>query len=428
MRMQPFTVLATEGQARRGRITTAHGTIETPAFVPCATHGSIRGVPTDRLRPRRSLRPRSGPASASGESDITPGEIPRLELILSNIYHLMLRPGIEAIEALGGIHRFMGWERAIITDSGGFQAFVFAERTSSRSSKNEGGPAQLRQGFAGQPSLRMSEEGMTFRSHLDGSTHLLTPESVIEMQERIGVDIGTCLDVCTGFPVPEREVAQAVDQTNRWAERSIGHWSSVTGQLLLYGMVQGSIYEDQRRRSAEFIRALPFAGFAIGGNMYTFGATLAELAAQKPRMWEVVGYTASLLPEDKPRHLLGVGEPSDLIAGVKQGIDTFDCVMATRIARHGSAWVRTEPEGWAYRRENLRSAEFSRSTAPIDARCACLACRRRVPRGYLRHLLVEQDPVAAELLTLHNLTFLATLMAEIRSSLEVGTFTDRFGG
>ncbi|MBI4032366.1 tRNA guanosine(34) transglycosylase Tgt [Candidatus Berkelbacteria bacterium] len=375
--MPVFSITHQEGKARRGQIQTEHGTIETPAFVPCATHGSLRGVPIDRV-----------------------GEL-GLELILSNIYHLMLRPGITTIERLGGIHQFMGWGNAIITDSGGFQAFALPKY------------------------VRFREEGITFRSHIDGSTHLLTPESVIEMQERIGVDIGTCLDVCTGFPVPERDVAQAVDQTNRWAERSVAAWTNRT--MLLYGMVQGSIYESQRRRSAEFLRDLPFGGFAIGGNMYTFGQTLKALAAEKPRMWEVVGYTASLLPEDKPRHLLGVGEPSDLIAGVGQGIDTFDCVMATRIARHGTVWVRIDDTGWKYRRENLKSAANAQSSVPIDERCLCVACTRRIPRGYLRHLLVEHDPIAAELLSLHNLVFLRNLIADIRASLEAGTFVQQFG-
>lgn len=374
--MSSFAITHRHGQARRGKIHTAHGTIETPAFVPCATHGSIRGVLMDRV----------------GEAG--------LELILSNIYHLMLRPGIETIERLGGIHQFMGWDRAIITDSGGFQAFALPKY------------------------VRFTEEGITFRSHLDGSTHLLTPESVIDMEQRIGVDIATCLDVCTGFPVPEREVARAVDQTNRWAERSVAAWTK--REMLLYGMVQGSIYDAQRRRSAEFLRDLPFAGFAIGGNMYTFGQTLTELATEKPRMWEVVGYTTSLLPETKPRHLLGVGEPSDLVAGVAKGIDTFDCVMATRIARHGSVWIRLDDQ-WRYRRENLKSAAFSQSTLPLSGTCSCLACAQGIPRGYLRHLLVEQDPIAAELLSLHNLVFLHDLMAEIRASLEAGTFTERFG-
>lgn len=368
-----FTIRHTQGLARRGELETRHGTIQTPAFLPCATHGSVRGLERDALTH---------------------------DALLVNAYHLYLRPGIDRIEKLGGLHTFMGWKNAILTDSGGFQAFALSK-------------------FA-----RFSEEGIRFTSHLDGSRHQFTPELVVDIQQKLGVDIATCLDVCTGFPVPEQKVADAVDQTNRWAERSVTAWKDK--EMLLYGMVQGSIYPEQRRRSAAFLRDLPFSGFAIGGNMYTFGQRIDELAEEKPKMWQIVELTTQELPESKPRHLLGVGEPSDIIAGVRAGIDTFDCVMATRIARHGAVWIRNGEPSWAYRRENLTAATWANSVKSIDELCACATCEAGHSRAYIHHLLKERDPAAGRLLTIHNLHFLAELTRAIRESIESGTFDQLF--
>ncbi|MBI4185622.1 tRNA guanosine(34) transglycosylase Tgt [Candidatus Berkelbacteria bacterium] len=386
----PFLLQAAVGQARAGVLTTAHGTVDTPAFLPCATHGSLRGVPLGMLcDTQSSMTSRKGSSTTDYHA------------LLANAYHLYLRPGIDTIEELGGLHQFMGWDRTILTDSGGFQAFALPRF------------------------VQIEPDGIRFRSHLDGSEHFLTPELVIDIQERLGIDLATCLDVCTGFPETESIVTAAVDQTNEWAERSVRVRQS--RPMLLYGMVQGSIYPAARRRSAEFLCDLPFDGFAIGGNMYTFGASLAALQYEKPQMWETIAYTTSLLPIHRPRHLLGVGEPADIIAGVQAGIDTFDCVMATRLARHGSVWIRQSPSDWAYDRINLTAAAWRLDSAPLDRACGCVTCHHRYQRAYLHHLIRIGDPLAGALLSVHNLAFLQALVTDIRQSLLDQTFTRRFG-
>lgn len=401
-----FVIQATAGRARAAELTTAHGVIRTPAFVPCATHGSLRGVNLGDLSS---------------------------QLILANAYHLYLRPGIETIETLGGLHRFMNWDRPIITDSGGFQAFALGRMPLRSSSRSEAGRAR---GTA--PLVTTTSDGIRFRSHLDGSEHFFTPELVIDLQERIGVDIATCLDVCTGFPASAAVVARAVSRTNEWGRRSVERWTA-RDRTLLYGMIQGSIYRNLRQRAVEELATLPFSGFAIGGNMYTFGQSMAELVAEKPRMWDVVSFTTSLLPNEKPRHLLGVGEPNDLIEGVRAGVDTFDCVMATRIARHGSAWIQTSETGWRFERIDLAAARWTTDRSPLDPTCDCLACHppkhclssNPTPgvgfsRGYLRHLVKVTDPLGLQLLSLHNLRQLERLMAALRQSILDGTFDETF--
>ena len=402
-----FSIQASAGQARAGALATAHGLIETPTFVPCATHGSLRGVNLAALSN---------------------------QLILANAYHLYLRPGIETIEQLGGLHQFMHWDKPIITDSGGFQAFAFGQTPRRNPPEvDEMGPDR-----GSQPRAQYTPDGIRFRSHIDGAEHFFTPELVVDIQQRLGVDIGTCLDVCTGFPESEVVVARAVSQTNEWARRSIAAWHQPTGpqlqtwsvkpglpSMLLYGMVQGSIYPEQRRRAVEELAALPFSGFAIGGNMYTFGQSITQLATEKPKMWEVVSFTASLLPAEKPRHLLGVGEPRDLIDGVRAGIDTFDCVMATRIARHGSAWIR-RGDSWQFDRVDISAARFTTDRSPLDPTCECFTCTSSYQRGYLRHLLKIEDPLALNLLSLHNVTLLHKLMQAVRRSIIAGTFEKEF--
>ncbi|MEK7184118.1 MAG: tRNA guanosine(34) transglycosylase Tgt [Patescibacteria group bacterium] len=213
-------------------------------------------------------------------------------------------------------------------------------------------------------------------------------------------------------------------QTNRWADRSVAAWQNKS--MALYGMVQGSIYEEQRRRSAEYLRDMPFRGFAIGGNMYTFGKEMNAIEREKGIMWDVVQFTTSLLPEEKPRHLLGVGEPSDVVAGVRAGIDTFDCVMATRLARHGGAWIRTQHDSWQYQRINLAGAQYARDGGVLDPFCGCQACSGTYSRAYLSHLLKIGDPSAGVMLTIHNLTFLTALMSAIREAIEQQTFEQTF--
>ncbi len=385
-----FTVLANYGQARAAEFVTAHGIIKTPTFVPCATHGSLRSVDLRTVN---------------------------VDLLLANAYHLYLRPGIDTIEQLGGLHQFMGYDKPIITDSGGFQAFALG-RKPFRSPQGEGG-RDREAGFA-----RYSADGIQFRSHLDGSLHDFTPELVIDIQQRLGVDIATCLDVCTGFPATEADVARAVSQTTDWAKRSIERWKKP--DMLLYGMVQGSIYPNLRERAVQELMDLPFSGYAIGGNMYTFGETINELAHEKPKMWNVVEFTTSLMPADKPRHLLGVGEPVDLIEGVRSGVDTFDCVMATRIARHGSAWVRVDDTTWDFDRLDFHTARFANDTERLDPRCACTTCTGPFQRGYLRHLLKAGDPLVLTLLSIHNVHALTAMMAAVRQSILEGKFAETF--
>ncbi|MCA9388621.1 tRNA guanosine(34) transglycosylase Tgt [Candidatus Berkelbacteria bacterium] len=359
-----FKIIAQRGQARVGELATAHGVVKTPAYLPCATHGALRGLAPNQL------------------------ESLELDLILANAYHLYLKPGIDLIEQAGGLHKFMGWKRAILTDSGGFQAFALPKF------------------------VKFSEQGIKFRSHHDGSLHEFTPELVVDIQERLGVDLATCLDVCTGFPVPEEKVEAAVDQTNRWAERSISSWTKK--EMKLYGMVQGSIYLAQRQKSAEFLTQLPFEGFAIGGNMYTFGQTVKDLNKEKPKMWEVVSFTTKLLPKNKPRHLLGVGEPQDIIAGVEAGVDTFDCVMASRIARHGSVWLEADGQ---YPRISLANSQYKNDFKPLDPNCSCPTCLTGVARSYLHHLVKIGDPAAGAILTIHNVWTLEELTRKIRSEI-----------
>lgn len=370
-----FHIAAQEGQARTGVLETRHGRIQTPAYLPCATHGALRGVPWELVEPIG------------------------LDALLVNAYHVGLRLGVATIERQGGLHKFIGWQGPILTDSGGFQAFALSSMA------------------------KYSERGITFRSHIDGSRIHLTPEQVVRDQERLGVDLATCLDVCTGFPASEREVREAVDQTNRWAERSIAVWDDRAMQL--YGMVQGSIYRELRARSARYLAELPFAGFAIGGNMYTFGKEMKLIEREKQLMWEVVSCTTDLLPAHKPRHLLGVGEPSDIVAGVRSGIDTFDCVMATRLARHGGAWVRTRADSWHYERISITTAA-GKNRGVIDEYCDCIACAGPYNPTYLAHLAKIGDPMAGTLLTVHNLTFLSKLLQAIREALASKTFHVRF--
>lgn len=406
-----FELLETIDRFRRGRLRTAHGTVETPAYLPCATHGTVKTLHSEELK--------------------TLG----FEILLSNTYHLYLRPGIEAIEHVGGLHQFMGWDRTILTDSGGFQAFSLG-RKPLRSSKSEGGKraTPLRQGFAGRAFARTTNEGIRFRSHLDGSEHFFTPENVINYQERLGVDLATCLDVCTGFPETEAKVAWAVDVTNRWAERSLA--ARTRADYGLYGMVQGSIYRNLREKSAKFLAALPFDGYAIGGNMYTFGASLATLAHEKPEMWAILDLLDDILPKDKPRHLLGVGEPADIIEGVRYGIDTFDCVMATRVARNGAIWVweddlaltkeeqasigkgievTFEGQLQSYYRINLRNRLFRSSQERLTKSCPCSGCASGLIRAWFSHASRTQETLASRLLSMHNLYFIQNILEKIRN-------------
>jgi len=364
-----FEVLAhgeAGGEARLGRLTTPHGVIETPAFMPVGTLGAVKGMPPWEL-------------AAAGAS-----------VMLSNLYHLALRPGIDVIEKLGGLHAFTGWSGPILTDSGGFQVFSLGA---------------LRKVDAG---------GVTFRSHLDGSPLRFTPENVVAMQRRLGVDIAMMLDECPPWPV-EREVAAAAWQrTLGWARRAREAWetpeTSENGTERsgggLFGIVQGSVFRDLRERAAAEIAELGFDGYAIGG--VSVGEPLAD-------RWGIVEWTAPLLPAGKPRYLMGVGTPQDIARAVAAGVDLFDCVLPARNARHGVLYTR---EGVL----RIKNACFRDDPRPLDAACGCPACSG-TSRAFLHHLVRAGELTGAVLATLHNVRFYLDFMAELRQAIRLGTLT-----
>ncbi len=351
-----FTLVKADGAARVGRLTTSHGVVDTPAFMPVGTQGSVKGLTPDDLK-------------AVGT-----------QIVLANTYHLFLRPGHTLICDLGGLHRFMGWEGPLLTDSGGFQVYSLA------------------------PFRKMSEEGVRFRSHLDGSDQLLTPELSIQIQQALGSDIIHPLDECLAQPASRAETERSLALTLRWATRAKALHAEV-GRQALFGIVQGGMYEDLRRRAVEETCALGFDGYAVGG---------LAVGEPKPLMLDLVELTGGLLPGDRPRYLMGVGTPADLVEAVGRGMDLFDCVLPTRNARNGqlftSAGVLT-----------IKNARYARDPGPPDPDCACYTCRT-FSRAYLRHLYRARELLAPRLLSLHNLSFYQILMAEMRAAIAGGVF------
>jgi queuine tRNA-ribosyltransferase len=300
-------------------------------------------------------------------------------IILSNTYHLYLRPGVEIIRDLGGLHRFMNWDGPILTDSGGYQIFSLA------------------------PFRTMREAGVTFRSHLDGSSHFLTPEAVVGLQEALGVDIMICLDECPGHPAPEAEVRAAAELTLRWAARCLA--ARTRPGAALFPVVQGGMIPELRREQAQAMAAMGFDGYAIGG---------LSVGEPKELMWEMLEATTPALPEDKPRYLMGVGTPEDLVEGVAFGIDMFDCVLPTRNARNGMAFTTTG-------KVLIKNAMYSNDPRPLDEACGCYTCRQ-YSRAYLRHLYMAREILAYRLLTLHNLYYYLNLMLSMRQAITEGRF------
>lgn len=340
-------------RARVGRLTTAHGVVETPAFMPVGTLGSVKAL--------------------------TPRDLEEIgsRMILANTYHLFLRPGIEVIRELGGLHRFMGWERAILTDSGGFQVFSLGA---------------LR---------KITEEGVHFQSHLDGSGHLLTPERVVEIQEDLGSDIAMVLDECIPHPASRDYVRASTERTVRWAERSLR--ARKKQDQALFGIIQGGMYEDLRSECARETTRLPFDGFAVGGlGVGEDAATLHSMGA----------FAAGLLPEERPRYLMGVGRPEDLLFAVRSGYDLFDCVLPTRNARTGTLFTSGG-------KINIKRAEFAKDPRPVDESCGCYCCRH-FSRAYLRHLYHAGEILAAQLHTIHNVHFYHRLMERLRQAIGEG--------
>ncbi|MGI6081777.1 MAG: tRNA guanosine(34) transglycosylase Tgt [Limnochordia bacterium] len=345
------------GAARLGTLYTPHGTVETPVFMPVGTQATVKAV--------------------------TPEELEQVgaQIILSNTYHLYLRPGAALIAEAGGLHAFMNWSGSILTDSGGYQVFSLGE---------------LR---------KIREEGVEFRSHLDGSRHFFTPELAVEVQEALGSDIAMVLDECPPYPSDRDYVLNSMERTTRWAERS--RRAATREDQALFAIVQGGMYRDLREQHARQLSDLDFPGYAIGG---------LSVGEPKEMMYETLSWTAPVLPENKPRYLMGVGSPDDLLVGVEHGVDMFDCVLPTRLARHG---VVLTSDG----RLNLYNAVHARDFSPISTDCTCPACSS-YSRAYIRHLLKANEILGVRLTTLHNLHFILRLMADIKASLIDGTFMD----
>ncbi len=343
--------------ARRGRLHTPHGVIETPIFMPVGTAGSVKAVAPDDLRALEA------------------------QIILGNTYHLMLRPGEQLIGELGGLHRFISWERPMLTDSGGFQVYSLSERR------------------------KITEDGATFQSHLDGAKYVLTPERSIEIQETLGADVIMAFDECPPALSERPYLEASLARTTRWLQRCVTAWSRQRSSL--FGIVQGGLFEDLRKRHAEEICATDLPGYALGG--YAVGEAPEQMHAG-------VAFTAPLLPKDKPRYLMGVGTPLDLVTCVGSGVDMFDCVMPTRNARNGFLFT-------SQGKLVIKHARYAKDERPIDPSCTCYTCRT-FSRAYLRHLFVAGELVAMRLNTLHNLHFYLSLMREARAAIEQDRYAD----
>lgn len=360
--MFAFDIRGTTGEARCGKVTTSHGSFDTPAFMPVGTAGAVKALTTEHLEQLDA------------------------QIILSNTYHLALRPGMERLKSLGGLHNLMDWKRPILTDSGGYQVLSLASRR------------------------KIDDEGVTFRSHLDGAELRFTPESVVDRQRVIGSDIMMPLDVCPGYDDDPKDIARATELTHRWAEKAYRAWQdrpeSYQGHSqTLFGIVQGGYTESGRQESAEFIGSLGFPGWAIGG-----------LVTAEPisTTWQLVAAATRVLPSTGPRYLMGVGTPADIVRAVGLGVDMFDCVLPTRNARNGSVFTN-------FGTLNLRSARYADDQGPIDPECDCPVCIRH-SRAYVRHLLRCNEITGLVLTTIHSVYFYISLMSRIRSSIQDGSF------
>ena len=348
-----------DGGARAGQFATSHGAVATPIFMPVATQATIK--------------------------TLTPHEVMDLgaQIVLGNAYHLYLRPGVDAVARFGGLHEFMRWPRPILTDSGGFQAFSMGAFR------------------------KVDDDHIRFRSHIDGGEHIFTPELAIANQQGLGADIIMCLDQCIAFGASRSEVEQAMDRTHRWARLCYdAHYVSpapahdgAADRQALFGIVQGGAFDDLRQRSAEFIASMPFPGYAIGG---------LAVGESKALMYEITQQVTELLPPDKPRYLMGVGSPEDLVEGVSQGVDMFDCVLPTRVARNGALFTRTG-------RVNIANRRFAEQDAPLEEDCQCYACRN-FTAAYLWHLFKAREVLGLRLASVHNLHFILRLMESIRQA------------
>ena len=355
-----FTIEAEcpDSWARAGTIQTAHGNIQTPIFMPVGTQATVKSVSPEELR-------QVGAA-----------------IILANTYHLMLRPGSQLIAEFGGLHQFMHWDGPILTDSGGFQVFSLGH---------------LR---------KLSEDGVAFKSHLDGSAHLLTPENVMQIENELGADIILPLDICAAYPCSYDAAKEAMERTHRWAERALTAKSAYHhSQQTLFGIVQGAFEPELRQQSARYIGSLPFPGLSIGG---------LSVGEPKQVMWDLLKYVTPELPRGKPRHLLGVGSPEDLVIGVGLGMDMFDCVLPTRVARHGGLFTK-------YGRVSIKSARYRTEKKPIEEGCDCYTCKN-YSAAYVHHLARTEEHLYYRLGTIHNLRFMLRLAGQLREAIIAGTY------
>ena len=346
---------SSDSQARAGELVTHHGVVQTPAFMPVGSQGSVKTLTPEEVR-------NTG-----------------MSMLLANTYHLYLRPGISVVEKAGGLHKFMAWDGPILTDSGGYQVFSLAG---------------LR---------RVSDEGVVFRSHIDGSEHTFTPELAVQYQESLGADIIMAFDECSAADSSYARVEKALQRTHRWAERCLK--AQRRRDQTLYGIVQGGVFPELRKQSVEFLTSLDFPGYAIGG---------LSVGEPKQVTLDITAETASLLPEDRPRYLMGVGSPEDLVECVSRGIDIFDSALPTRVARNGALFT---PSG----RVNILNAQFSELQQPVDATCSCYTCRT-FSAAYLHHLFKARELLVYRLATIHNLTFISNLMRRMREAILDGTF------
>jgi queuine tRNA-ribosyltransferase len=353
----PFAVLTTSGGARRGRLTTAHGTVETPAFMTVGTVGTVKAMHPEAV-------------AATGA-----------EILLGNTYHLMLRPGAELVAELGGLHRFMNWDKPILTDSGGFQVMSLSKLRS------------------------ITEQGVTFRSHLDGSSHVVSPERSIQIQHLLGSNITMCFDECTPFPATAAQTAESMQLSMRWAQRSKAAFQSRAGYGL-FGINQGGVFPELRAASAAALCEIGFDGYAIGGLAVGEGQEL---------MFSMLDCTTPLLPHNRPRYLMGVGRPADLVGAVARGVDMFDCVMPTRSGRTAQAFTR-------HGTVNIRNARHQRDPRPLDTACTCPACGN-YSRAYLHHLFRAEEMLGPMLLTWHNLHYYQELMRAIRAAIVADAYS-----
>jgi queuine tRNA-ribosyltransferase len=352
-----FEVLAVDGAARRGRFTTAHGVVDTPVFMPVGTRGTVKGLAPDDLR-------------AAGAS-----------IVLGNTYHLFLKPGHELVRELGGLHRFMGWDGPILTDSGGFQVWSLSKLRT------------------------LTEAGARFRSPIDGRDHELTPELAVEIQHALGADIIHPLDECLAYPATREQTERSLALTMRWAARSLDAHRRAGAPSAMFGIVQGGTDPELRKRAVDETVALGFDGHAIGG---------LAVGEPKPMMYDLIESTADALPRDRPRYVMGIGKPEDLVEAVGRGVDMFDCVLPTRNARNGQAFTA---EGAV----TIKQARYASDPGPLDAACTCYTCRT-FSRAYLRHLFLAQELLSHRLLSLHNVHFFVGLVKAMREAIAEGDF------